>query len=129
LQSLEGCGPAQNGYHPSSTLTDLREALENRPPTRSAGCRCRDLRECLLYQLKFHQTAGVAEERKRESTAQVLADAIAIRGPALARRPEQQHKNRARHWKAIEAISAALDYVRTLDPSQACATTLLCQAH
>src|SRR5207244_1182094 len=49
--------PATNGtgYKPGFTLGDLHEGIEVVRQMDPPGVGCRDLRECLLYQLRFHQ--------------------------------------------------------------------------
>jgi RNA polymerase sigma-54 factor len=93
---------------------DLREAIETVRQFDPPGVACCDLRECLLYQLRHHQ------EQLGENvngTAQVISDAIAIVDQHLRSLQNKQHKEIARAInRPPEAVQAALDYIRTLDP-------------
>jgi RNA polymerase sigma-54 factor len=84
------------------------------------GVGCRDLRECLLYQLRFHQQQLEAQKNgdgEREATIQTIADGIAIVDQHLRAVQNKQHKEIARALgRPAEAIEQALNYIRTLDP-------------
>jgi RNA polymerase sigma-54 factor len=109
---------AQPAFKPSFSLSDLHEALEVVRQLDPPGVGCRDLRECLLYQLRFHQRALETHKNgDKESTAQLLNDAIAIVDQHLRAVQNKQFKDIVKTLgRPIEAIQAALDYVRTLDP-------------
>src|SRR5207244_2046598 len=79
---------------------------------------CRDLRECLLYQLRYHeQQLALHKNGNGEATAQLLNDAIAIVDQHLRALQLKQHKEIAKALgRPIEAVQQALDYIRTLDP-------------
>jgi len=80
------------------------------------GVACRDLRECLLYQLRYHQ-AQLEKNGNGNGTAQVLADAVAMVDQHLRGLQNKQHKEISRAIsRRIEAVQAALEYIRTLDP-------------
>src|SRR5277367_613448 len=64
-------------YKPRFSAADLREALEVVRQLDPPGVGCRDLRDCLLCQLRFHQ-AALAQHKNGNGTAQVLQDAIAV---------------------------------------------------
>ncbi len=101
-------------FTPSFNREDLHEAIEIVRQLDPPGVACRDLRECLLYQLRYHQgQLG----KNGNGTAQVLADAITIVDQHLRALQNKQHKEIARAMsRPIEAVPAALDYIRTLDP-------------
>src|SRR5690348_8195456 len=63
-------------YKPNFTAADLQEALQVVQQLDPPGVGARDLRECLLSQLRFHQ-AQLALQKNGNGTAQVLQDAIA----------------------------------------------------
>ena len=110
--------PPTNGSHPAFkpnfNQEDLREALEIVRQLDPPGVACRDLRECLLYQLRYHQAQL---GKNGNGTAQVLADALAIVDQHLRALQNKQHKEIARAIsRPVEAIQTALDYIRTLDP-------------
>src|SRR5882724_1209952 len=117
----------QKIYKPNFNLEDLHEALEVVRQMDPPGVGCRDLRECLLAQLRFHQQqldSGKHDAAKNgngngtgDSTAQVLADAIAVVDQHLRGLQARQHKEIGKAInRPIEAVQAALEYIRTLDP-------------
>jgi RNA polymerase sigma-54 factor len=74
------------------------------------------LRECLLYQLKYHQQQ-LEYNGGEEGMDLILADAVSIVDQHLRAVQSKQFKEIARAIsRPIEAVQAALDYVRTLDP-------------
>jgi RNA polymerase sigma-54 factor len=102
-------------YQPTFTLAELHEALELVRQLDPPGVACRDLRECLLYQLRYIQQH--AQQKNGNGTAQVLADAIAIVDQHLRAVQMKQHKEIAKAiGRPIEAIPAALEFIKTLDP-------------
>ena len=116
-------------YKPNFSLEELHEALEVVRQLDPPGVGCRDLRECLLAQLKFHQKqldSGKHDTSKNgngngssdtAATAQVLADAVAVADQHLRGLQLRQHKEIGKAInRPIEAVQAALDYIRTLDP-------------
>ena len=112
--------PARPAYKVNFTLADLHEALEVIRQLDPPGVGCRDLRECLLRQLRYHQQQLAQHkngDKPANGTAQVLQDAVAIVDQHLRALTGKQHKEIA---KAIgrppEAVQHALDYIRTLDP-------------
>jgi RNA polymerase sigma-54 factor len=103
-------------YKPKFTATDLQEALEVVRQLDPPGVACRDLRECLLCQLRYHQ-AQLALHKNGNGTAQVLQDAIAVVDQHLRDVQNKRHKEIAKAIsRPIEAVQQALDYIRTLDP-------------
>jgi len=103
-------------YKPKFSAADLQEALQVVQQLDPPGVACRDLRQCLLNQLRFHQVQ--LEQRKNENgTAQVLQDAMAVVDQHLRGLQNKQHKEIAKAiGRPIEAVQTALDYIRTLDP-------------
>ena len=103
-------------YKPNFSAADLQEALEVVRQLDPPGVACRDLRDCLLYQLRYHQ-AQLALHKNGNGTAQVLQDATAVVDQHLRGLQNKQHKEIAKAiGRPIEAVQAALDYIRTLDP-------------
>ncbi len=102
------------------TVADLHEALEVVRQLDPPGVGCRDLRECLLRQLRYHQqqlTQHKNGEKNGNGTAQVLQDAIAIVDQHLRQVQNKQHKEITKAiGRPAEAVQQALDYIRTLDP-------------
>ena len=103
-------------YKPTFTRDDLQEAIEVIRQLDPPGVACRNLRECLLYQLRYHQ-AQYERTGNGNGTGQILTDAIAIVDQHLKALQNKQHKEIAKAInRPIEAIQTALDYIRTLDP-------------
>jgi len=103
-------------YKPGFTLDQLHEALELVRQLDPPGVACRDLRECLLYQLRYIQQQH-AQQKNGNGTSQVLADAIAIVDHHLRAVQMKQHKEIAKAiGRPIEAIPPALEFIKTLDP-------------
>src|SRR5215467_9892660 len=108
--------PAAPTYKPGFGAADLQEALEVVQQLDPPGVGCRDLRECLLHQLRYHQV-HLAQQKNGNGTAQVLQDSIAVVDGHLRGLQSKQHKEIAKAiGRPIEAVQAALDYIRTLDP-------------
>jgi RNA polymerase sigma-54 factor len=103
-------------YKPNFTPADLQEALEVVRQLDPPGVACRDLRECLLYQLRYHQHQ-LASHKNGNGTAQILQDATAIVDQHLRALQNKQHKEISKAiGRPLEAVQTALDYIRTLDP-------------
>jgi RNA polymerase sigma-54 factor len=111
-------------WKPRFSAADLQEALDAVRQLDPPGVGCRDLRECLLYQLRYHEQQ-LAQHRNGDKngegngngTAQVLRDATAIVDQHLRAFQNKQHKEIARALgRPLEAIEQALNYIRTLDP-------------
>jgi RNA polymerase sigma-54 factor len=102
------------------TAADLQEALEAVRQLDPPGVGCRNLRECLLRQLSYHQQQLVQNrngDKPVNGTAHVLQDAIAIVDQHLRAVQNKQHKEIAKAIsRPVEAVLQALDYIRTLDP-------------
>jgi RNA polymerase sigma-54 factor len=103
-------------YKPNLTPADLQEAFEVVRQLDPPGVACRDLRSCLLCQLRYHQ-AQLALHKNGNGTAQILQDAMAVVDQHLRGLQNKQHKEIAKAiGRPIEAVQQALDYIRTLDP-------------
>ncbi|HTW57042.1 MAG TPA: RNA polymerase factor sigma-54 [Terriglobales bacterium] len=102
-------------YTPRFSPADLQEALEVVRQLDPPGVGCRDLRECLLCQLRYHQ-AQLALHKNGNGTAQVLNDAIAVVDHLRALQNKQYKEIGKAIGRPIEAVQAALEYIRTLDP-------------
>jgi RNA polymerase sigma-54 factor len=110
--------PVQPLFQPSFKVHDLHEALDLVRQMDPPGVACRDLRDCLLYQLRYHQAQLATHKNGNgEATAQVLTDAVAIVDQHLRALKNKQYKEIARAiGRTPEAVQEALDYIRTLDP-------------
>ena len=82
------------------------------------GVACRDLRDCLLYQLRYHQQQLTSHKNGNgEAVGQVLSDAVAVVDQHLRALQNKQYKEIARAInRPPEAVQEALEYIRTLDP-------------
>jgi RNA polymerase sigma-54 factor len=109
---------AQPAFQPSFDVAQLHEALDLVRQMDPPGVACRDLRDCLLYQLRYHQAQLATHKNGNgEATAQVLSDAVAIVDQHLRALQNKQYKEIARAiGRPPEAVQEALDYIRTLDP-------------
>jgi len=110
--------PAKNGCRPVPKVNfnqeDLKEAIEIVRQLDPPGVASRDLRECLLSQLRYHQ---MQLGKNGDGTAQVLTDAIALVDQHLRALQNKQYKEISRAiGRPLEAVQAAFDYLRTLDP-------------
>jgi RNA polymerase sigma-54 factor len=107
----------QPAFVPGFTLTDLHEAIEVVRQMDPPGVACRDLRDCLLYQLRYHQLQHKESPVGNGATEQILNDAVAVVDHHLRGLQNKQHKEIAKAiGRPIEAVQAALEYIRTLDP-------------
>ena len=101
----------------SFTLADLHEALDIVRQFDPPGVACRDLRECLLHQLRYHLHQLQQHRNGNGATEQVVQDAMAVVNEHLKAITLKQFKEIARAiGRPLEAVQAALDYIRTLDP-------------
>jgi RNA polymerase sigma-54 factor len=108
--------PARATYKPHFSAADLQEALQVVQQLDPPGVACRDLRQCLLNQLRFHQFQ-LQQGKNGNGTAQVLQDAMAVVDQHLRGLQNKQHREIGKALgRSIEAVQAALDYIRTLDP-------------
>lgn len=110
--------PTKNGSRPAPKVNfnqeDLKEAIDIVRQLDPPGVACRDLRECLLSQLRYHQ---MQLGKNGNGTAQVLADALALVDQNLRALQNKQYKEISRAiGRPLEAVQAAFDYLRTLDP-------------
>jgi RNA polymerase sigma-54 factor len=98
-------------------VADLHEALEVVRQFDPQGIACRDLRECLLYQLRYHIEQLHLHSNGNANTEPIVRDAIAVVDQHLRAVTLKQFKEIARAMgRPVEAVQAALEYVRTLDP-------------
>jgi RNA polymerase sigma-54 factor len=102
---------------PSFNSHDLHEALELVRSFDPVGCASRDLRECLLAQLKYHQQLEMDKNGEEGELYPVLKDCIAIISDHLKALQNKQYKEIARAIdRPLDAVMAATDYIKTLDP-------------
>ncbi len=108
--------PAESSFVALFTLQDLQDALRLIRQMDPVGVACHDLRGCLLEQLNYHQRVKT-QQGNGNGTMEILADAIAIVSDHLRLIQNKQLREVAKAiGRPIEAVEAAMDYVRTLDP-------------
>ena len=101
----------------SFNLADLNEALEIVRMFDPPGVGCRDLRGCLVYQLRYHLAQLQQHRNGNGATEELIRDAIAVVDNHLRAVTLKQFKEIGRAiGRPPEAVLAALDYIRTLDP-------------
>jgi RNA polymerase sigma-54 factor len=101
---------------PGFTREDLHEAIELVRQMDPVGVAARDLRECLLAQLKYQQQFRKSHGLNGE-TERVLEDASAIVDHHLRPLQNKQYREISKAMeRPLEAVMAALDYIKTLDP-------------
>ncbi len=99
-------------------LADLHEAIQLIQQMDPPGVASRDLRECLLAQLRYHQQQlEFSKNGNDESPSPLIADTIAVVDQHLRELQNKQYKEIARAIsRPIEAVQATLEFIRTLDP-------------
>ncbi len=99
------------------TRAELQEAIELVQQFDPSGVAARDLRECLLAQLKYHQRVKAEHQVPENGTSQVLKDATEIVSNHLRLVQNKQMKEITKAMgRPLEAAERAIDYIRTLDP-------------
>jgi len=101
---------------PGFTREDLHAAIELVRQMDPVGVAARDLRECLLSQLKYQQHLHKSQGLNG-GVKEALEDAIAIVDQHLRPLQNKQYREIGKAiGRPLEAVMAALDYIRTLDP-------------
>jgi RNA polymerase sigma-54 factor len=112
--------PPREGPKPLFDREALRQAIELVQQMDPVGVASRDLRQCLLAQLRYHQQFHERQKalgKNGNGTEHVLADAIAMVGEHIKEVQNKQFKEIAKALgRPIEAIQQAFEYIRTLDP-------------
>jgi len=102
---------------PLFTRDDLHEAMTLVQQMDPVGVAARDVRECLLAQLRYLQLTYKETAVNGNGTGEALADALVIVGEHLRAVQNKQLKEIAKAiGRPLEAVQAALDLVKTLDP-------------
>ena len=101
---------------PGFTQQQLHEAIELVQQMDPIGVGARTLRECLLAQLKYQQHLRHSQGLNGD-TEQVLNDCIGIVDGQLRLIQLKQFREAAKAInRPVEAVMAAVEYIRTLDP-------------
>lgn len=112
--------PAREGRKPLFSREALKQALQIVRLMDPIGVAARDLRECLLAQLRYHEAVierHKAQGKNGNGTEQVVKDAIAMVDSHLKEVQNKQFKEISKAiGRSLEAVQSALDYVKTLDP-------------
>jgi len=96
--------------------TELRQAISIVRQMDPVGVAASDVRGCLMAQLLYHQNLK-EETGVNGTTDEILNDAIQVVDKYLKLVQNKQFKEISKAiGRPLEAIQAALDYVRTLDP-------------
>jgi len=102
---------------PRFSKQDLHEAIELVRQMDPAGVAARDLRECLLGQIKHHQLVEEDLHGDEGDNRQLLADCAAIIDTHLKEAQSKQFKEIARGiGRPLEAVTLAMEYIKRLDP-------------
>jgi len=102
--------------HPGFSREDLHQAIQLVRQMDPVGVGARDLRECLLAQLHYQQQLRKSQGLNGDA-AQALEDAIVIVGEHLRPLQNKQYREIAKAiGRPLEAVMAALEYIKTLDP-------------
>jgi RNA polymerase sigma-54 factor len=93
-------------------LHEAIHILQNMDPI---GVAARDLRECLLIQLRYYES--LPHKNGNGQMAQAIDDAIHMVTDHMRELQNKQYKEIAKALgRPLEAVTAALDFIRTLDP-------------
>ena len=96
----------------------MHEAIDLVRQMDPVGVASRDIRECLLVQLKYHQQLD-HQHKNGDTTimSELLADCVAIIGDHLKEVQNKQHKEIARAiGRPLDAVMQAMEFIKTLDP-------------
>ena len=96
----------------------MHEAIDLVRQMDPVGVASRDIRECLLVQLKYQQQLH-HQHKNGDATimSELLADCVAIIGDHLKEVQNKQHKEIARAiGRPLEAVMQAMEFIKTLDP-------------
>ena len=114
VRSVEGGLASDEGA--MFTRADLRQAMQIVRQMDPIGVAATDVRGCLMAQLLYHQKLQ-EETGVNGATEEILSDAIQIVDKHLKGVQNKQFKEIAKAiGRPLEAVQAALDYIRTLDP-------------
>jgi RNA polymerase sigma-54 factor len=101
---------------PGFSREELHEAIELVRLMDPVGVAARNLRECLLAQLKYQQQFRKSHGLNGD-TEQLLEDALVVVGEHLRPLQNKQYREISKAMgRPLEAVMAALDYIKTLDP-------------
>lgn len=109
-----------NSVQVMTARAHLKEAMEIVRQLDPVGVGARDMRECLLAQLKYAQAIHerqIGKKGQNGTTEEILRDACVIVDQHLKLVQNKQVKELAKAMnRPMEAVQAALDFIRTLDP-------------
>jgi len=114
--------PKESDHGAPFTVADLREAIDLVRQMDPIGVGARDLRECLLLQLRhlerlLNQRVANGDSEAHNQQLQQVQAAIAIVDTQLRNVQNRQYKDIARAiGRPQEAVMEALDFLKTLDP-------------
>jgi RNA polymerase sigma-54 factor len=104
-------------HKPLFDRKDLHEALAIVRQFDPVGVGSRNLQECLIAQMEYQQHLHREHKINGENTPQLLSDAISIIANHLRALQLKQYREIAKAMgRPPEAVTAAIEYIRTLDP-------------
>jgi RNA polymerase sigma-54 factor len=102
---------------PNFTVEQLREAIQIVQQMDPVGCAARDLRECLLAQIRNHQQLEEELNGEEGENRQLLADCAEIINHHLKALQKKEFKEIVKATgRTSEEIAQALEYIKRLDP-------------
>ena len=102
---------------PAFTVEQLQEAIQIVQQMDPVGCAARDLRECLLAQIRNHQQLEEELNGEEGENRQMLADCAQIIGVHLKALQKKEFKEIAKALgRTPEEVLQALEYIKRLDP-------------
>lgn len=102
---------------PSFTVEQLREAIQIVQQMDPVGCAARDVRECLLAQIRNHQQIEEELNGEEGENRQLLADCAEIITHHLKALQKKEFKEIAKALGRLsEDVLQALEYIKRLDP-------------
>jgi RNA polymerase sigma-54 factor len=102
---------------PNFTLEQLREAIQIVQQMDPVGCAARDLRECLLAQIRNHQHVEEDLNGEEGENRQLLADCAQIIDHHLKALQKKEFKEIVKAMgRTPEEVAQALEYIKRLDP-------------
>lgn len=102
---------------PNFDRESLREALALVQKLDPIGVACRNLRECLLAQIKHHQQAEEDLDGEEGQNRKLLADCTAILHDHLKALQKKEYREIAKAiGRSLDAVMLAVEYIKRLDP-------------
>jgi RNA polymerase sigma-54 factor len=102
---------------PNFTVEQLREAIQIVQQMDPVGCAARDLRECLLAQVRNHQHIEEELNGEEGENRRLLADCAEIINQHLKALQKKEFKEIVKAMgRTADEVALALEYIKRLDP-------------